>query len=214
MKTVVMIWTMLVPLLLLWWILQRLWRQPGWTGAVVSGAVSLALVLFPWFGHWLPYWSASLSANFSVPMAVLLGAGILGCARQVEIFRLRDWQAAWVFGAAASLVLYPSALGLGPQNFDAYALGWPWLFWSSSLALFGGVGLTAAVLILRGNRFGYVLLLALAAYSTGFQESTNLWDYLLDPVFGAVSLLSVLWWLGRRAIPESRSKGLSGKADR
>lgn len=198
MKTAVMIWTMLVPWLLLWWVLQRVWRKPGWVGGVVSGVVSLSLVLIPWFGHWLPFWSASLSANFSVPMAVLLVVGILGRARQVEIFRLRDWQAAWVFGAAASLVLYPSALGLGPQNFDAYALGWPWLFWGQSLMLFGGVAVAAAVLLWCGNRFGYVLLVTLVAFGTGFQESTNLWDYLLDPVFGAVSLLTMLWWTVRR----------------
>lgn len=198
MKTAVMIWTMLVPWLLLWWLLQRVWRKPGWVGVVVSGMVSLALVLFPWFGQWLPFWSASLSANFSVPMALLLVVGILGRARQVAIFRPHDWQAAWVFGAVASLVLYPSALGLGPQNFDAYALGWPWLFWGSSLMLFGGVAVASAGLLWRGNRFGYVLLVTLAAYGTGFQESTNLWDYLLDPVFGAVSLLTILWWTVRR----------------
>lgn len=198
MKTAVMIWTMLAPWLLLWWVLQRLWRKPGWVGGVASGVVTLALVLFPWFGYGLPFWSASLTANFSVPMAVLLAVGILGRARQVEIFRPRDWHAAWVFGAMASVVLYPSALGLGPQNFDAYALGWPWLFWGQSLMLFGGVAVAAAVLLWRGNRFGYVLLVTLAAYGTGFQESTNLWDYLLDPVFGAVSLLTILWRTLRR----------------
>jgi hypothetical protein len=64
--------------------------------------------------------------------------------------------------------------------------------------LFGGAGLTAALLIWCGNRFAYVLLLALLAYATGFQESENLWDYLLDPVYGAVSLLVVLWTLIRR----------------
>ena len=64
--------------------------------------------------------------------------------------------------------------------------------------LFGGAGLTAALLIWCGNRFGYVLLLALLGYWIGFQESKNLWDYLLDPIYGAVSLLVVLWTLIRR----------------
>jgi hypothetical protein len=95
-------------------------------------------------------------------------------------------------------------LGLGPRNFDAYALGWPWLFWGQAAVLFGAVALAAAGLILRGNRFGYVLLLTLAGYASGFQESTNLWDYLVDPVYGAVALLWVLWKLGRRFIPRSR----------
>ena len=198
MTATVAIWTFLVPLLLLWWIFQRAARLRGWIATIVAGVAALGAVLFPWFGHSLPHWSAGLSANFSVIMAVLLLVGIIGRAGGCGIFRERDWSAAWIFGAVASLLLYPSALGLGPQNFDSYALGWPWLFRGQSLVLFGGTGLTAALLIWCGNRFGYVLLLALLAYATGFQESENLWDYLLDPVYGAVSLLVVLWSALRR----------------
>lgn len=204
MKTAVVIWTFLVPLLLLWWIFQRAAGLRGWLPSMVAGVAAVGAVVFPWFGHPLPFWSASLSANFSVTMVVLLVIGILDRAGWHGLFRPGDWVAAWIFGAAASLLLYPSALGLGPQNFDSYALGWPWLFWGQSLALFGGAGLSAALLIWRGNRFGYVLGLALLGYVVGFQESENLWDYLLDPVYGAVSLLVVLWTVLRRAIPRSR----------
>lgn len=204
MKTTVIIWTFLVPLLLLWSIFQRAAGLRGWIPTLVAGAVALGAVLFPWFGHALPHWSAGLSANFSVIMPLLLLLGILARAGGCELFRSRDWRAAWIFGAIAALLLYPSALGLGPQNFDSYALGWPWLFRSPSLVLFAGAGLAAAVLIWRGNRFGYVLLLALLGYCVGFQESENLWDYLLDPVYGAVSLLVVLWMIFRRATPQPR----------
>jgi len=198
MTTAVAIWTFLVPLLLLWWTFQRAAGLKGWLATIVAGVAAFGAVLFPWFGHSLPHWSASLSGNFSVIMAVLLLVGIISRAGGCGLFRAGDWKAAWIFGAVASLLLYPSALGLGPQNFDSYALGWPWLFRGQSLVLFGGAGLTAALLIWCGNRFGYVLLLALLAYATGFQESENLWDYLLDPVYGAVSLLVVLWSAIRR----------------
>jgi hypothetical protein len=198
MTTSVAIWTFLVPLLLLWWVFQWAAGLRGWIATTVAGVAALGAVLFPWFGHSLPHWSAGLSANFSVIMAVLLLVGIVSRAGGCGFFRERDWSAAWIFGAVASLLLYPSALGLGPQNFDSYALGWPWLFRGQSLVLFGGTGLTAALLLWCGNRFGYVLLLALLAYATGFQESENLWDYLLDPVYGAVSLLVVLWSAVRR----------------
>ena len=204
MKESVMVWAALVPWLLLWWIFQRVAGLRGWSGTAVAGVVALAAVWFPWFGHPLPYWSAGLSANFSMIMAMLLAAGICDRARKDEILRSNDWRAAWIFGALASVLLYPSALGMGPQNFDAYALGWPWLFWGQSLVLFGGAAVCAAALILRGNRFGYILLLALLGYAVGFQESTNLWDYLLDPVYGAVALLAVLWMLGRRITRKSR----------
>ena len=203
MKTTVIIWTFLVPFLLLWWIFQGAAGLRGRVPSLVAGIVALAATIFPWFGHPLPYWSASLSANFSVIMGAVLVVGILDRAGVAALFRPRDWKAAWIFGAVASLLLYPSALGLGPQNFDSYALGWPWLFWGQSLALFGGAGLAAALLIWRGNRFGYVLGLALIGYAIGFQESENLWYYLLDPVYGAVSLLVVLAWLTCRFISRS-----------
>jgi len=214
MKTAVILWTFIVPLLLLWWIFQRAAGLRGWIATLVAGVAALAATCFPWFGHPLPFWSAGLSANFSVIMVALLALGILHRAGFLGVFRPRDWMAAWIFGAVASLLLYPSALGLGLQNFDSYALGWPWLFWGQSLALFGGAGLAAALLIWRGNRFGYVLGLALLGYAVGFQESENLWDYVLDPVYGAVSLLVVLAVLARRFISRSREGDPAGTAGR
>lgn len=204
MKTTVILWTHLVPLLLLWWLFQRAAGLRGWPAAFVAGLAAVAAVFFPWFGHPLPFWSASLSANFSVIMVVLLAIAIFDRSFGTGTFRDRDWKAAWIFGAIAALLLYPSALGLGPRNFDAYALGWPWLFRGQSLVLFAGAGLAAALLIWRDNRFGYVLGLALLGYIAGFQESENLWDYLLDPVYAAASLLVVLWLTLRRSVFRSR----------
>ena len=70
MKETVIIWTALVPFLLLLWFSQRLSGLTGVSGLVLAAVVSAAVVWFPWFGHPLPFWSASLSANFSVIMAV------------------------------------------------------------------------------------------------------------------------------------------------
>ena len=215
MNETVIIWTALVPFLLLLWFSQRLSGLTGVSGLALAAVVSAAVVWFPWFGHPLPFWSASLSANFSVIMAGLLVVSVFDRAFETGIFRPRDWRAAWIFGAVASVLLYPSALGLGPQNFDAYALGWPWLFWPQSLILFGPAAVTAAWLIWCGNRFGLVLLLAFLGYAAGFQESENYWDYLLDPVYGAVSLVMILWMVWRRRtsgllVPTSeRSSGRS-----
>ena len=102
------------------------------------------------------------------------------------------------FGAVSALALYPSALGLGLRNFDSYALGWPWMDSAMSLALFGTVALTAAFLVCWGNRFGWVLLLSSVAYLFRIQESQNFWDYLVDPLYAAVSLAACAILLGRR----------------
>jgi uncharacterized membrane protein (GlpM family) len=183
-------WNALGLFLLLVWVIQR-WR-PGWRWLLVSALGAGAVSVIPFFGHPPRFWLSGLTPNISVPLLALLAASIVRRAGGPAFFRPREWRAAWIFGAAASWALYPSALGLGLRNFDAYALGWPWLEWLPSLLLFGGTALTAGCLVGRGNRFGWVLVAAAVAYLTGLQESRNFWDDLLDPLFGAASLVAVV----------------------
>lgn len=73
-----------------------------------------------------------------------------------------------------SIVLYPFALGLGPV--DTYSWGYGHL----GLAL----GLMFVCLIAWSRQYYLVviwLLLGVMAYLIGIYESTNLWDYLIDP---------------------------------
>lgn len=86
--------------------------------------------------------------------------------------------------ALTALALYPMALGIG--TFDPYRLGY-------SNPLFVGALLIIAVTAWL-NRFYLVALciaLATLAWATGWYESDNLWDYLLDP-FVAIYALAVV----------------------
>jgi len=190
-------WNAIGLFLLLLWVIQR-WRA-GWRWFFVSASVAAVVSVVPIFEHSLRFWFSSVAANVSVPLLVLVAISIWQRASGVAVFRAREWSAAWIFGAVAALALYPSALGLGLRNFDAYSLGWPWLDWLSSLLLFGIVALAAGLLVWRGNRFGWVLVVAAGAYLGRCQESNNFWDYLLDPLFGAVSLLAAVRLLLRRS---------------
>ena len=189
-------WSTIGLFLLFLWVIQR-WR-PGWRWFLVSALGAGVVSIVPFFGHAPRFWLSGLTPNMSVPVLVLLAVSIVQRASGLALFRPREWRAAWIFGAAASLALYPSALGLGWRSFDAYSLGWPWLDSLPSLALFGGVALSAGLLVWRGNRFGWVLVAAAIAYLARWQESNNFWDYLLDPLFGAVSLVAAVILLVRR----------------
>lgn len=180
-------WNLAAVFLLLVWLLQSF--RPGRRGLIVSVLGAALLSAIPFFGHELRYWLGGLTPNVSIPLFVLLLVGILERAGLPALFRSRDWLAAWFFGAGAALFLYPSSLGLGLRNFDSYSLGWPWLDWRASLLLFGPVALCAAILLRRGNRFGWVLVLVSAGFLLRFQESSNFWDYLLDPLYAVVALL-------------------------
>ena len=87
--------------------------------------------------------------------------------------------------AVTALLLYPFALGL--TGFDSYSLGYanPWL-----LAI---LFIMALLLWWRTYYFLAISLTAsVAAWSLQMLESGNLWDYLLDPVFVVLLLLTYM----------------------
>ncbi|MBT5686119.1 MAG: hypothetical protein HOJ11_14030 [Gammaproteobacteria bacterium] len=85
----------------------------------------------------------------------------------------------------ASIVLYPTALGL--TYFDLYAFGYypiilgPITFVLFASALWFGFTLSAVLLAM-----GFL------AFALGILESDNLWDYLLDPVITAYAFYLVI----------------------
>jgi hypothetical protein len=86
--------------------------------------------------------------------------------------------------ALAAIGLYPMALGVG--FFDPYRLGYgnPWLI--------SGLLLLALVACFRQfSLVAFTIALAVLAWSIGWHESTNLWDYLLDPLL-AIYAISAL----------------------
>lgn len=93
--------------------------------------------------------------------------------------------------AVAALLFYPLALGVG--SFDPYRLG------------YGHYGLLAILLFvalgsawLRAYWVAASIALAVLAWSAGCYESSNLWDYLLDPLVACYAIVSTFARLLRR----------------
>jgi hypothetical protein len=107
-----------------------------------------------------------------------------------------------VFGAFAGLMLYPAALGVG--SIDPYEWGW------YRSPLFVMVGLLTGWLIWTRNRFGLLLLAAVAAFHLRLGESSNYWDYLVDPVYWFASLVA----LGRRVAGARSARSVRLQPDR
>ena len=143
--------------------------------------MALAVLLLPIGGLVIARWVAGLSANFSMPLTGMLAVAVWERAFTQRVFSRRDWDEGWSFGAIGGAVLYPLALGV--SSVDPYEWGWRF---SPLFVVIGGV---TAWLIWRGSRFGLLLLLATIAFHLDLLESSNYWDYLLDPVYGLVSLI-------------------------
>lgn len=84
-----------------------------------------------------------------------------------------------------ALVLYPMALGVG--SFDPYRLG------------YGSTGFLAGLLLLalgawavRFHLISICIALSVLAHALALYESTNLWDYLLDPLVSIYAVVALL----------------------
>jgi hypothetical protein len=98
--------------------------------------------------------------------------------------------------ALLGAVFYPLSLGL--SSIDPYQLGYAPLLMSGLLFL---LSVTAWLGAKRG--LAAVLLLPLIAYNLSLLESTNLWDYLLDPILFIYALVQV--WVGREFLRSKRA---------
>lgn len=167
--------------------LLLLGRNPFLSRVRIIAALLLALILpgiaVPLTG-WNGFaWVRVLEPNPSFTLTALLGIALWERISRKRLFRPEDWKTAWIFGTSSALLLYP--MGLGLTSLDPYSWGW----WPRIPIL---VALAAAILILRGNRFGILLLLPFAGFLIGLQESTNFWDAVIDPFYAIFSILALI----------------------
>ncbi len=203
------IWSAICPWLAIVWCL--IWiamslrvRLRGWALLAVTCAMGILILLVPVQGLAVARWIAGFNANFSVPLTGLLALSIFERAFERSLLSEHEWMTAWGFGAIGGLALYPMALGLG--SFDPYGWGWPFS------PLFIVVGVVTAWLLWRSNRFGILMLAAAAAFQLRVLESTNYWDYLLDPIYSLVALGWCARWLA--STRSSRTKRYSNTLPR
>jgi hypothetical protein len=149
------------------------WRFVGLLAAAVAwvpvGGIPLAGYLRGFFG------------DLSVTTMLLLVAALIGRVWGGRVLDGPERVALWGWSVAAGLALYPLTLGSTP--WDPYQLG----FRPRMLLLV----VAALVIGLWRRRRGSALVLAagVAGYDLHILESSNLWDYLVDPAL-------TLWAMG------------------
>ena len=191
-STLIALFSACCPWLALVWGFQALagrcgLARRGWVRLSLLGLVAIGVLLVPVEGMPVAGWLRGCIANFSLPLAGLLAVAVWEAEFGARLFSGRDWTAGWGFGSLSGLGLYPFALGWG--RFDPYEWGWSFLPLAAISTLLTGA------LLWKQNRFGLLLLLAVLAYNLRLLESTNYWDYLLDPVYCLVSIIALGWRL-------------------
>jgi hypothetical protein len=136
-----------------------------------------------------------ITGDLSISTLVLLALALLrtlsGCALVEEANRLLMLRAI----AIAAVLFYPLALGF--SAFDPYRLGYGNLWFMVIL-----LGLAVWSVLRYSTFLALCIALAVAAWSAGWYESSNVWDYLLDPWLAiyAIAIQVKYWWAQRRKI--------------
>ena len=158
--------------------------------------VALVANIFFWplgLGMELPLaaYVRAVTGDLSIVLTLLLWSSVLLPSRRAPIgFKLAI--------VLVSLMFYPLALGLG--MIDPYAWGY------SSLGLFIGVLVFALVCGIAGWTKGvWIIALAVLAWAGHWHESTNLWDYVLDPLLAIWAVIALANTMQRKRRDKARS---------
>ncbi len=174
--------------------------------AMLLGAV-FVLMLIPFGGMPLAAYVRGVTGDLSITTLVLLW-----CALPKNFWpdtRLKPWfgatdarsrQALLILIALAALALYPMALGVGA--FDPYRLGYGDPLFVASLLL-----LTLAAWFWKFFLIALCIAFATFAWAVGWYESSNLWDYLLDPFVAIYALAAIMTRALRAQFQRHRSRG-------
>ena len=150
----------------------------------------------------------SLGAPWSLPLVAYV-RGVTGELSIITMLLiLFTWSSAPVYRlssvtpliiALTSILFYPFALGL--TMFDPYS-------WGYGSIIFVVAVMMMALLFFFTKRSWEALMISLAviAWSIHWHESTNLWDYLLDPFLAVWAIIiSIRWIIWGRPEPYSYS---------
>jgi hypothetical protein len=196
--------SLVAPSLILTLVLQQAARRTGLrrrgvVALAVPGATALAIGLLPMGGLSVGEWVRGVNANVSIPFAGLLSIVCWEQAFGRRVLSAADRASVWMVGAIGGAVLYPFALGVGAA--DPYEWGWRFS------PLFVMSGLLTGWLIWTRRALGWLLLLASAAFGLQLLESTNYWDYLLDPIYVVTSVCALTGHLVTRLRAARTSRG-------
>lgn len=133
----------------------------------------------------------AVTGDLSIVLTLLLWTSVLLPSRPAPI----SFKLVIVF---VSFMFYPLALGLGMV--DPYAWGY------SSLGLLIAVLVFALVCGMTGWTKGvWIIALAVLAWTGHWHESTNLWDYVLDPLLAIWAVVALANSMQRKRRDKARS---------
>lgn len=158
-------------------------RLPGLHQAVLQSAV-FALMLIPFGDMPLASYVRGATGDLSITTLVMICCALSRNWLECGTTDTRTRRALLLTVALAALALYPMALGV--SALDPYRLGYGDPLFVAALLL-----VALAAWIRKYHLIASCIALAALAWTAGWYESENLWDYLLDPWIAIYALFVI-----------------------
>lgn len=159
--------------------------------AMLTGTV-FVLSLVPFATLPVAAYVRGITGDLSITTLVLLWCALLGPWCRCAATGAGPRRVLLMLIALLALALYPMALGVGA--FDPYHLGYGDPLFMAALLL-----IALLAWFRKLDLIALCIALATLAWTAGWYESDNLWDYLLDP-FVAVYALAAILICGAKAL--------------
>ena len=177
------------------WLLQK-----GFQQAFPMSVKGILLLIIANLFFW------PLGLTLELPLSAYV-RGVIGDLSTVTVLLLlsalflRNQSTPWIVKLAIALVglcFYPFALGLG--MFDPYSWGY-----SSVILLIAALVFASMCAIANWNRGAWIIGFAIIAWGMQWHESTNLWDYFIDPLLVVWAIFEVVATIIRKRKEKARS---------
>ena len=185
----------------------RLKKRPVRLRMLIAAVITVTGII-PLSGLPLPLYIRAGIGDLSIVTQLLLSIYIINSLAGIHSTPARKtaYLQLCVFTLVTGLWFYPTTLGL--TYFDPYRFGYitdPMHWMALGYFFFGAV----ALLLLRSAWTSGILCLATLGFSFGYLQSTNYWDYMIDPVLtigSIVYLTATLTGLRKKAPPKKHPR--------
>lgn len=167
------------------------------TTLILIVSVTALIINIPMIGCSIYEFFRGIYSDPSITSVVFLFVLMLQRAADIRLFQTNELFIASTALLLVATVFYP--MSLGATATDLYAFGYHEK-WFKGLVL--GISLLCAV-----NYFyvtALTIALAVLAFELRFLESTNLWDYLIDPIITLVILITGINYLVKNSFGKER----------
>lgn len=176
-------------------------RKRGISIKIILIALCAAIPLISFGGLTISDYLLTVIGHLSITSMVLLIVAIYDSFGTRDLFHPRERDILFLLIVVGGLMVFPESFGF--DQFNGYQMGF-----GSVLFAIGLMSLSLAFVMLRMYVAAAAIVLSVGAFDLHLLVSTNLWDYLLDPLLAIYACIVLVLLVGRRIFAKNAPSGV------